>query len=254
MTKNFDGKVALVTGAASGIGRACALAFAMEGARVVVADVDVEHGEKTVSLIRAADGEGMFFRCDVSQPPEVEALFKTLLNAYDRLDYACNNAGIGGVTSLTADYPEEMWNRVLAINLTGAWLCMKYEIPQMLKQGGGSIVNMASILGTVGFATASAYVTAKHGLIGLTKTAALEYATQGIRVNAVCPGFIYTPMLEQAGMAEGTELYSTIANLHPVKRLGKPEEVARVVTWLCSDAASFVTGDAVLVDGGYVAQ
>jgi NAD(P)-dependent dehydrogenase (short-subunit alcohol dehydrogenase family) len=176
------------------------------------------------------------------------------LLAYDRLDYACNNAGIGGATALTADYPEETWHRVLAINLTGAWLCMKYEIPQMLKQGGGSIVNMASILGTVGFATASAYVTAKHGLIGLTKTAAIEYATQGIRVNAVCPGFIYTPMLEQAGMAEGTELYTTIANLHPVKRMGKPEEVARVVTWLCSDAASFITGDAVLVDGGYVAQ
>jgi NAD(P)-dependent dehydrogenase (short-subunit alcohol dehydrogenase family) len=254
MNKNFSGKVALVTGAASGIGRACALAFAQEGARVVVTDVDVERGEETVSLVRAAEGEGMFFRCDVSRPAEVEALFKALLNTYDRLDYACNNAGIAGATALTADYPEGTWNRVLAINLTGAWLCMKYEIPQMLKQGGGSIVNMASILGTVGFAAASAYVTAKHGLIGLTKTAALEYATQGIRVNAVCPGFIYTPMLEQAGMAEGTELYSTIANLHPVKRLGKPEEVARVVTWLCSDAASFITGDAVLVDGGYVAQ
>ena len=254
MAKNFSGKVALVTGAASGIGRACAQAFAREGARVVVADVDVDRGAETVRLIQAADGEGMFCRCDVSQPAEVEALFKTLLQAYGRLDYACNNAGIGGTTALTADYPAEIWNRVLAINLTGAWLCMKYEIPQMLKQGGGSIVNMASILGTVGFAAASAYVTAKHGLIGLTKTAAIEYATQGIRVNAVCPGFIYTPMLEQAGMAEGTDLYATIANLHPIKRLGKPEEVAQVVTWLCSEAASFITGDAVLVDGGYVAQ
>jgi NAD(P)-dependent dehydrogenase (short-subunit alcohol dehydrogenase family) len=254
MAKNFSGKVALVTGAASGIGRACAQAFAKEGARVVVADVEVDRGEETVSLIQAADGEGLFCKCDVSQPAEVEALFKTLLHAYGRLDYACNNAGIGGATALTADYPEETWNRVLAINLTGAWLCMKYEIPQMLKQGGGAIVNMASILGTVGFAAASAYVTAKHGLIGLTKTAAIEYATQGIRVNAVCPGFIYTPMLEQAGMAEGTDLYTTIANLHPIKRLGKPEEVAQVVTWLCSEAASFITGDAVLVDGGYVAQ
>ena len=254
MAKNFSGKVAVVTGAASGIGRACALAFAKEGARVAVSDIEVGGGEETVSLIKAADGEALFCKCDVSQPAEVEALFKTLLRAYDRLDYACNNAGIGGVTALTADYPEETWNRVLAINLTGAWLCMKYEIPQMLKQGGGAIVNMASILGTVGFAAASAYVTAKHGLIGLTKTAAIEYATQGIRVNAVCPGFIYTPMLEQAGMAEGTELYTTIASLHPVKRLGKPEEVAQVVTWLCSEAASFITGDAVLVDGGYVAQ
>ena len=172
----------------------------------------------------------------------------------ERIQWTYLLAVIGGATALTADYPEEIWNRVLAINLTGAWLCMKYEIPQMLKQGGGAIVNMASILGTVGFAAASAYVTAKHGLIGLTKTAAIEYATQGIRVNAVCPGFIYTPMLEQAGMAEGTELYTTIASLHPVKRLGKPEEVAQVVTWLCSEAASFVTGDAVLVDGGYVVQ
>jgi NAD(P)-dependent dehydrogenase (short-subunit alcohol dehydrogenase family) len=254
MAKDFSGKVALVSGAASGIGRACALAFAREGARVVVADVAVDGGEETVSLIKAADGEGFFCKCDVSQAAEVEELFKKLLHAYDRLDYACNNAGIGGVTALTADYPQETWDRVIAINLTGAWLCMKYEIPQMLKQGGGAIVNMASILGTVGFAGAPAYVAAKHGLIGLTKTAALEYATQGIRVNAVCPGFIYTPMLEQAGMAEGTDLYTTIANLHPVKRLGKSEEVAAVVTWLCSGAASFVTGDAVLVDGGYVAQ
>ncbi len=178
----------------------------------------------------------------------------TTVETYGRLDYACNNARIEGTQSLTADYAEEIWNRVIAVNLTGVWLCTKYEIPQMLKQGGGAIVNMASILGMVGFANASAYVAAKHGIIGLTKTAAVEYATQGIRVNAVCPAFIYTPMLERAGMKEGTEPYTMIANLHPLKRMGTPAEVAEVAIWLCSDAASFVTGHAILVDGGYVAQ
>jgi NAD(P)-dependent dehydrogenase (short-subunit alcohol dehydrogenase family) len=254
MSGQFDSKVALVTGASLGIGRACALAFAREGAKVVIADVLIDAGEETVHLIKEAKGEAFFFKCDVSKSTDVEALVTTAVGTYGRLDYACNNAGIEGTQALTADYPEEIWNRVIAINLKGVWLCTKYEIPQMLKQGGGAIVNMASILGMVGFANASAYVAAKHGVIGLTKTAAIEYATQGIRVNAVCPGFIYTPMLERAGMKEGTELYTMVANLHPLKRMGTPAEVAEVVIWLCSDAASFVTGHAMLVDGGYVAQ
>lgn len=165
-----------------------------------------------------------------------------------------NNAGILGKVATTGDYTEEDWNRVIGINLTGVWLCMKYELEQMLKQGSGAIVNTASILGRVGFATFPAYVAAKHGVIGLTKTAGIEYATHNIRINAVCPGFIYTPLLADEGMVEGTDAYNAIANLHPMKRMGKPEEVADLVLWLCSAGASFVTGSAYLVDGGYVAQ
>ena len=254
MIERFDGKVALVTGGSSGIGQATAIMFAQNGAKVVVSDVDVERGEETVRAIKDGGSTAMFVRADVSKASEVEALVKQTVDAYGRLDYACNNAGIGGAAALTGDYPEDSWNQVLAINLTGVWLCMKYELQQMLKQGGGSIVNMASILGKVGFATAPAYVAAKHGVVGLTKTAAMEYATQGIRVNAVCPAFIATPLLSSAGMTEGSDVYNMIVNLHPVKRLGKSEEVAEAVIWLCSDAASFVTGHAMLVDGGYTAQ
>lgn len=250
----FKERVALVTGAGSGIGRSIALAFGREGARVVAADILVEGGEETVRLVKEAGGEAIFVKTDVSSAAEVEALIDRTLESYGRLDYACNNAGIEGVLALTADYPEEIWRRVLDINLTGVWLCMKNEILQMLKQGGGAIVNMSSILGLVGYANASAYVAAKHGLIGLTKTAAIEYATQGIRVNAVCPAFIETPMLKRAGLLDNPEFYRAVVELHPVKRLGTPEEVAEAVVWLCSDAASFVTGHALLVDGGYVAR
>ncbi len=254
MTKKFQGKVALVTGAGSGIGRACALAFALEGAKVVVSDLVAENGAATVRLIKASDGDALFVKCDVSQPDQVETMVKTAVQTYGRLDYACNNAGIEGTQALTADYPMEMWNRVLSVNLTGVWLCIKYEIPQMLKQGGGAIVNLDSILGRVGFQNAAAYVAAKHAVLGLTKTAAIEYAAQGVRINAVCPGFIATPMLERGGMVEGTEMYEMVSNLHPIKRLGKPEEVAAAVTWLCSEEAGFVVGASLLVDGGYVAQ
>jgi NAD(P)-dependent dehydrogenase (short-subunit alcohol dehydrogenase family) len=254
MTGPFHTKVALITGGSAGIGRATALAFAREGARVVIADVDVEGGEETARLVRTAGGEALFVPTDVSRTTDVRTLVERTVATYGRLDYACNNAGIEGTQAPTADYPEEIWNRVININLTGVWLCMKYEIPQMLTQGGGVIVNMASILGTVGFPNAAAYVAAKHGLIGLTRTAAIEYAPRGIRVNAVCPAFITTPMLDRAGLLTNPEVYATIVNLHPIKRLGKPEEVAEAVIWLCSDAASFVTGHALLVDGGYVAQ
>lgn len=251
---SFKDKVALVTGAGSGIGRACALAFAGEGSKVVVADVAVTGGEETVQMIKDAGGEAVFVLCDVAKSVDVKSIMTVALKTYGRLDYACNNAGIGGPAMTTADYREEDWRAVIDVNLTGAWLCMKYELEIMLKQGGGAIVNMASILGKVGFATAPAYVAAKHGLIGLTKTAALEYATQNIRINAVCPGFIYTPLLEKAGMQTGSEMHTAISNLHPMKRMGTSEEVAGAVIWLCSDASSFVTGEAFMVDGGYTAQ
>jgi NAD(P)-dependent dehydrogenase (short-subunit alcohol dehydrogenase family) len=254
MNNLFKGKVAVVSGAGSGIGRASALAFAREGAQVIVADVSVQGGEETVRLVKAANGEALFVKCDGSQSTDVRALMEATIKAYGRLDYACNNAGIGGASATTGNYAEEDWRRVIDVNLTGVWLCMKYEIPLMLQQGGGAIVNMASILGKVGFANAPAYVAAKHGLIGLTETAALEYATQNIRVNAVCPGFIFTPLLEQAGMQVGSDLHQAISNLHPMKRMGTSEEVAEAVIWLCSEAAAFVTGHALLVDGGYTAQ
>lgn len=257
MPGQFNTKVALVTGAASGIGRATALAFAREGTNVVVSDIAVQGGEETVRLIKEAGGEATFLKCDVSQSEEVKALVTKAVDTYARLDYDINIAGIEGTLATTADYPEDVWNKVIAINLTGPYLCMKYALPQMLKQGAGVIVNMASILGVVGFATAGAYTAAKHGLIGLTQVmTALEYATQGIRVNAVCPGFIETPMVMERGLAAGShpEVYQQIAILHPMKRLGKPEEIAAAVVWLCSEAASFVTGHTLIVDGGYTAQ
>ena len=251
---DFLGKVALVTGASSGIGRATALAYAREGARLVVSDVAEDGGLETIRLIEQAAGEAVFVKADVSNPTDCESLVKETIDQFGRLDYACNNAGIGGEANLTADYSIESWQQVISVNLSGVFYCMKYEIPAILESGGGSIVNMASILGQVGFANSPAYVAAKHGVLGLTKTAAIEYASHNIRINAVCPAFIYTPLIENAGMAEGTDMYDYIASLHPMKRLGKPEEVADLVMWLCSEGASFVTGSAYLVDGGYIAQ
>jgi len=250
----FKDKVALVTGGSTGIGRATAIDFAHKGASVVVADVNMDEGNKTVAMIENAHGQATFFQVDVSQANGVKAMVAQTIKAYGRLDFACNNAGIEGVSTPLAEMEVADWQRVIDVNLTGVFLCMKYEIPAMLKTGGGAIVNMASILGQVGFANAAAYTAAKHGLLGLTKVAALEYSAQGIRVNAVCPAFIATPMLERAGLTTDETVRKAMEAMHPIGRLGEPEEIARVVTWLCSPDASFIAGEGLLVDGGYVAR
>jgi NAD(P)-dependent dehydrogenase (short-subunit alcohol dehydrogenase family) len=253
MTGKFSGKVALVTGAAAGIGRATTLAFAREGAKVVVADVMVKEGEEAAQAIRKAGGEAIFLKTDASKPAEVEAMVKQAVENFGRLDFAFNNAGIEGKTAPTAECTEENWDRIISINLKGVWLCMRQEIPVMVRQGSGAIVNTASIAGLVGFPGLPAYTASKFGVIGLTKAAALEYAKQGIRVNAVCPGVIHTAMVDR--LIEGNpEMEAGLSAGTPLGRMGKPEEIAEVVIWLCSDKASFVTGHALVADGGYVAQ
>jgi NAD(P)-dependent dehydrogenase (short-subunit alcohol dehydrogenase family) len=249
----LDGKVALVTGGASGIGRAAALIMAREGARVMVSDVLEEAGEETAHLIKQSQGEARFFKCDVSNKDSVEEMVAKTIEAFGRLDCAFNNAGIEGKPAATLDCTEEGWERTIAVNLTGVWYCMRAEIRQMLQQGGGAIVNTASVAGLVGFEGLPAYVASKHGVAGLTKTAALEYAKQGVRVNAVCPGVIDTPMVRRLFENQpGTE--EEFARREPVGRFGRPEEIGEAVTWLCSDASSFVTGVTMPVDGGWVAQ
>jgi NAD(P)-dependent dehydrogenase (short-subunit alcohol dehydrogenase family) len=248
----FDNRVALVTGAASGIGRATARLYAREGARVVVSDVDETGGEETVRIIQEGGGEAVFVWTDVSVPEECQLMVDRTVEAFGRLDFACNNAGIGGEQNPTADYSIEGWQKLIAVNLSGVFYCMKYEIPAMLQSGGGSIVNMGSILARVGFAGAPAYVSAKHGVVGLTQDAAIEYSQQGIRVNAIGPGFIETPMI--ADLESQAEVKQMLVALHPIGRLGKPEEVAELVVWLSSDKASFVSGAYYPVDGGYLAR
>ncbi len=255
MTGKLDGRVALVTGAASGIGRSTALAFGGDGARVVVADVLADEGRETVDLIERAGGEAIYVPADVSRTADVELLVRTAVATFGRLDCAHNNAGIEGSAPAGTEFhtfPEQAWDQVLSINLKGVWLCMKAEIAQMLTQGGGTIVNTASIAGLVG-GFGGAYSAAKHGVVGLTKVAALEYATRGIRVNAVCPGVIRTPMVERVFARRPEAEQSFIAG-EPIGRFGRPDEIAAAVVWLSSDAASFLTGVALPVDGGWVAR
>jgi NAD(P)-dependent dehydrogenase (short-subunit alcohol dehydrogenase family) len=250
MEKIFANKVAIVTGGSFGIGKATALAFAKRGAGVVVADWIKDH--ETVDEIRDAGGTALFVQCDVSNSSNVEALVNETTTMFGRLDFAVNNAGIEGHTAPVHECTEENWNKTLDINLKGIWLCMKYEIPQMLKQKKGAIVNVASVAGLIGFPGLPAYVASKHAVVGLTKTAALENAKSGIRVNAVCPGVIKTAMIDRV-TGKDKRVEKQYVSMEPVGRMGTPEEVAEAIVWLCSDAASFITGDALAVDGGWIA-
>ncbi len=248
----FEGNVAIVTGGGSGIGRSTAELYAREGASVMVADIDADGGQQTVDMIESSGGKAAFVEANVSSPTDCEALVARAVERFGRLDYACNNAGIPGEQTPTADYSIEGWQSLISINLSGVFYCMKYEILAMLESGGGSIVNMASILGHVGFAGSPAYVSSKHGVIGLTEKVALEYGAHGIRANAVGPGFIRTPMISI--LEQDPEVMQQIVAMHPIGRLGTPEEVAELVIWLSSDKASFVTGGYYPVDGGYLAR
>ncbi|MBA3874172.1 MAG: SDR family oxidoreductase [Anaerolineae bacterium] len=247
----LENRIALVTGGASGIGRATAIALAAEGAKVVVSDVDITGGEETAHLLTEAGHEAIFIPCDVTRSIQVESMVRRTISTYGRLDCAVNNAGVGGDMTPTDLREEATWDMVLGVNLKGVWLSMKYELAPMLDQSYGSIVNVSSAAGLVGFRYASAYSASKHGVIGLTRSAALEYARKKIRVNAVCPGFTETPMVAEMTTTNPKMVEATI-NAIPMRRLGTPEEIAQAILWLCSDDSSFVTGHAMAVDGGTV--
>lgn len=254
MAGMLDGKAALITGGGGGIGRAAALIFAREGARVAVADLSAESAAETVALVNTAGGQAISLACEVTESAQVQAMVRATVSAFGRLDCAFNNAGIAGFQvnaggKRTAEWADESFDRMIAVNLKGVWLCMKHELLHMQQHGGGAIVNTGSIAGLLGLPTSSAYVAAKHGVLGLTKTAALEYAPDNIRVNAVCPGYIRTRMTEEAMRRRGEQLMART----PAHRMGEPEEIAEMVAWLCSDRASYVTGACYNVDGGYAA-
>jgi NAD(P)-dependent dehydrogenase (short-subunit alcohol dehydrogenase family) len=250
MDKIFKDQVAVITGASFGIGKATAVAFARRGAKVVIADWIEE--PSTLKEVQDLGSTAMFVKCDVSKSADVQQMINAAMKAYGRIDYGVNNAGIEGATAPTHECTEENWERTMNINIKGVWLCMKHEILVMLKQGKGSIVNTASVAGLIGFPGLPAYVVSKHGIVGLTKTAALENAKQGIRVNAVCPGVIRTPMIDRTTGKDKT-VEKQYENMEPVGRMGAPEEVAEAIVWLCSDSASFITGHALAVDGGWIA-
>lgn len=258
MGNSHEGKVALVTGSGSGIGRASAIAFAREGASVAVADIDVAGGEETVRLITDAGGRASFIETDVSKRDQVDDLIAKTVDLYGGLDCAHNNAGIEGAAADTHEYPEEDWDAIVSVNLKGVWLSMRAEIPVMLERGGGAIVNTASTFGLVAVPNCCGYVATKHAVAGLTKAAALENARRGIRINAVCPGAVDTPLLDRFfdGIApdDPQALSDAYAEQEPIGRLGRPEEIGEAVVWLCSDAASFITGTPMPVDGGWLAQ
>jgi len=249
----FTGKVALVTGGSSGIGRATAIVFARKGASVVVASRRAEEGEETVKLVKEAGSDGFFVKTDVTQAADVEAMVEQTIRSYGRLDYAFNNAGIEQAPSPLVEQTEETFDHIIDINVKGVWLSMKYQIPQMLKNGGGAIVNMSSIAGLVGMAGVPIYVASKHAVVGLTKSVALEYAKQGIRVNAVSPGAIETDMFDRF-VKDHPQAREQMMAMHPLGRAGKSEEIANAVVWFCSDEAAFVTGQTLALDGGFTAQ
>lgn len=252
MEQDLAGRVAIVTGGASGIGEATALLYAAHGAHVVVSDIQEEAGNNVVAAIAKQGGDARFVKADVSQPADCEQLVRQTVGAYGRLDIAFNNAGIGGEANPIADMSIDGWNKIIAVNLSSVFYCMKYQLQQMVQAGSGAIVNNSSILGAVGFANSAGYVAAKHGLLGLTKNAALEYSAKGIRINAIGPAFINTPLLSNAGIDD--TMKTALAQLHAVGRLGESNEVAELVVWLSSGKASFVTGAYYPVDGGYLAR
>ena len=253
--KGLKDKVVIVTGGSQGIGRASALIFAREGAKVVVADVQAEGGEETVRMVKEAGGEAVFVQTDVSKEDQVKAMVAMTIEVYGKLDCAFNNAGVESENALTPliDCPVADFDRLISINLRGVFICLKYEIPEMLEAGGGAIVNTSSVAGLVGFQLSAPYVASKHGVVGLTKAAALDYATSNIRVNALCPGVTNTPMVDDL-IGGNPEMEALIVGVHPMGRIASPEEMAQTAVWLCSDEASFVTGVALAVDGGLVAQ
>jgi NAD(P)-dependent dehydrogenase (short-subunit alcohol dehydrogenase family) len=252
--KKLENKTVFITGGLSGIGKACAIEAAKEGANVAVADFKSANGDKALLEIKKENSKAIFIECDVSVFAQVQMAIQKVISTFGTLDVALNNAGIGGESNKVGDMTEQAWLKVIGVNLNGVFNCMKHELTQMSKQKKGVIVNMSSILGKVGFANSSHYVAAKHGIIGLTQTAALEYATDGIRINAICPGFIETPLLTNAGITKDSDLQKYIIGLHPMKRLGKSEEIAAGFIFLASDDSSFVTGTTLEIDGGYLAQ
>lgn len=249
--KSLDSKIAIVTGGGSGIGRAISLLFIAEGAKVVVSDLDEKGGNETIEMIKKQGGEAFFMKSDASKPSDNEALVEETVKKFGGLHISVNNAGIGGASAPVGEYPIDGWEKIISTNLSGVFYGMRYQIPAMLKSGGGSIVNMSSILGSVGFANASAYTAAKHGILGLSQSAAIEYGSKNIRINTIGPGFIMTPLIEKN--LDETSL-KFVTSLHPMGRLGKPEEVAELALWLASSKSSFVTGSYYTIDGGYTAQ